>query len=248
MPKRYLCDPAENRIPTVTGYPQNIDMRLLVVEDDPQLGLGLVEDLSNRGFSVDLATDGHEAEFKGSTEIYDLIVLDLGLPGIPGLEILARWRASGVSVPIIILTARAAWHERVDGFKAGADDYLGKPFHSEELFARINAILKRAHGHSPGPLLIEGIELDEGMQRIRVANGDWIELSGTEFRMMRAFMLHPGQVLSKTHLSEHLFRSDSEPDSNIIEVYITKLRQKIGHERIQTRRGQGYVLIQPPSQ
>ncbi|MEN9681869.1 MAG: hypothetical protein RLZZ627_1762 [Pseudomonadota bacterium] len=219
-------------------------MRILVVEDDPQLGANLVEDLSCRGFSVDLATEGVDGEFKGATEIYDLIVLDLGLPGLPGLEILARWRSSGITTPIIILTARAAWHERVDGFKAGADDYLGKPFHSEELFARINAILKRTHGHSPGPLCIQGIELDEDTQRIRIDGGGWIELSGTEFRMMRAFMLHPGQILSKTHLSEHLFRSDSEPDSNIIEVYITKLRQKIGHERIQTRRGQGYVLVQ----
>lgn len=219
-------------------------MRILVVEDDPQLGANLVEDLSSRGFSVDLASEGHDAEFRGSTELYDLIVLDLGLPGLPGLEILARWRASGISIPIIILTARAAWHERVDGFKAGADDYLGKPFHNEELFARINAILKRSHGHSPGPLQIEGIELDEDTQRIRIDRGTWIELSGTEFRMMRAFMLHPGQILSKTHLSEHLFRTDSEPDSNIIEVYITKLRQKIGHDRIQTRRGQGYLLVQ----
>jgi DNA-binding response OmpR family regulator len=132
----------------------------------------------------------------------------------------------------------------VDGFKAGADDYLGKPFHREELIARIHAILKRSHGQTPGPLRFDTLELDEETQRIRVGAEAWIELSGTEFRMMRTFMLHPHQILSKSHLSEHLFGTDDEPDSNIIEVYITKLRQKLGHDRIQTRRGQGYLLAE----
>jgi DNA-binding response OmpR family regulator len=220
-------------------------MRILIVEDDETLGRSLAEDVRKAGFSVDLATEGRDAEYRGSTENYDLIVLDLGLPGLSGLEILERWRTLGNQVPVIILTARSAWHERVDGFKAGADDYLGKPFHREELLARIQAIIKRVHGRSPGCLKVQDLELDEDRQEISIEGGAAIELSGTEFRMIRAFMLHPGQVLSKTHLSEHLFNADAEPDSNIIEVYITRLRQKIGHTRIQTRRGQGYVLTDP---
>ena len=221
-------------------------MRILLVEDDPELGRSLREDLCQEGFMVDLVDEGKTAEFQGATEIYDLVILDLGLPDLSGLEILTQWRTAGIKVPVLILTARSAWHERVDGFKAGADDYLGKPFHREELIARINAILKRAHGHSPGQLNLMGLSLDEDSQSVTIQGASPLQLSGTEFRMLRAFMLHPGKVLSKTHLSEHVFSADNEPDSNIIEVYITKLRQKIGHERIQTRRGQGYTLVEHP--
>lgn len=218
-------------------------MRILVAEDDIALGRSLKDDLRLAGYTVDLLGDGIEVEYRGATEAYDLVILDLGLPGLPGLAILEKWRSQGIKVPVIILTARAAWHERVDGFKAGADDYLGKPFHREELLARIHAVLMRAHGHSPGRLKVMDMELDEEGQRVRVDNHSWLSLSGTEFKILRAFMLHPEKVLSKTQLSEHLFTSDFEPDSNVIEVYITKLRQKIGHHRIQTRRGQGYVLV-----
>lgn len=219
-------------------------MRILLVEDDPDLGHTLKQDLGHEGFLVDLVDEGKTAEFQGATELYDLVILDLGLPDLPGLEVLSRWRSAGIKVPVLILTARSAWQERVDGFKAGADDYLGKPFHREELIARIRAILKRSHGHSPGQLNLMGLALDEDTQTVTIDGAPPLRLSGMEFRMLRAFMLHPGQVLSKTHLSEHVFSTDNEPDSNIIEVYVTKLRQKIGHERIETRRGQGYTLVE----
>lgn len=218
-------------------------MRILIVEDDPRLGTALKEELSRSGFMVDWALDGNSAEFKGSTEDYDLVILDLGLPDLPGLEVLKSWRQSGNPVPVLILTARDAWHERVDGLKAGADDYLGKPFHSEELLARVSAILKRSHGRAPGCLNVAGIALDEDRCCASIDGGPCLPLSGSELRMLRAFLLHPGQFLSKTHLCRHVYGPDQDPDSNTIEVYISKLRNKIGRERIQSRRGQGYVLI-----
>lgn len=245
---RVLCRESEpvEYAPTSPSPFFKSSMRILIAEDDLQLGQSLTEDLQRAGFSVDHSSDGIDTEFRGATENYDLIVLDLGLPGLSGLEILERWRRAGNKVPVIILTARSAWHERVDGFRAGADDYLGKPFHLEELLARIQAVIKRFHGQSPGQLNVMGMNLDESAQEISVLGGPAIPLSGTEFRLIRTFMLHPGQILSKSHLSEHLFNADTEPDSNIIEVYITRLRQKIGHQRIQTRRGQGYVLVDSP--
>lgn len=218
-------------------------MRILLVEDDPRLGATLEAELSRSGFTIDWAQDGGAAEFKGATEDYDLVVLDLGLPGLSGLEVLKSWRQAGNPLPVLILTARDAWHERVDGFKAGADDYLGKPFHSEELLARVSAILKRSHGCPPGCLEVAGIALDEVRCCASIDGGPCLPLSGTEFRMLRAFLLHPGQLLSKSHLCRHVYGPDQDPDSNTIEVYISKLRNKIGRERIQSRRGQGYVLV-----
>ena len=223
----------------------NTIMRILVAEDDIQLGKSLAEDLRQAGYTADISNDGLDAEFRGSTESYDLVILDLGLPGLSGLEILEGWRARDIKVPVIVLTARGAWQERVDGFKAGADDYICKPFYREELMARIKAVLMRTHGQPPGKLSVLGMDLDETRQRVCIDAREWINLSSTEFKMLRAFMLHPGQILSKTHLTEHLFSPDLEPDSNVIEVYITKLRQKIGHNRIETRRGQGYLLVNP---
>lgn len=217
-------------------------MRLLVVEDDAALSGQIKQDLIRAGFAVDVANNGIDAEFMGSEEPYDAIVLDLGLPQRPGLEVLKNWRAAGNKVPVIILTARDAWHERVDGFKAGADDYVGKPFHTEELVARINALIRRAHQESSGDLQRGGLILDETRQSVIIDKGPRVELTGTEFRLLRYFMLHPGQILSKSKINEHVYDFDSEKDSNVIEVYVKRLRQKIGKDLIETRRGQGYIF------
>jgi DNA-binding response OmpR family regulator len=178
----------------------------------------------------------------GSQTPYDVVVLDLGLPQRPGLEVLKHWRAAANPVPVIILTARDAWHEKVDGFKAGADDYLGKPFHLEELLARINALIRRSALKSNAPLKAAGLELDEDTQSVVTVDGIRLELTGTEFRLLRYFMLHPGKILSKSQLAEHIYDFDSEKDSNVLEVYINRLRRKFGSELITTRRGQGYVF------
>lgn len=217
-------------------------MRLLLVEDDPTLGPQLKTALEEAGYTVDLATDGVDAEALGGIEPYDLVVLDLGLPRRSGLEVLSNWRRDGNRVPVVILTARGSWQEKVDGFKAGADDYVGKPFQLEELLARIGAVLKRSRGAAAGPLTVEGIGLDEQTQMLIDADGNRQPLTGTEFRLLRCFMLNPGQVLSKTRLTEHVYDFDSDKDSNVIEVYVNRLRQKIGRDLIQTRRGQGYVF------
>ena len=216
-------------------------MRLLVVEDDDPLREALERTLTQAGYAVDTAADGVDAEHLGDTEPYDAIVLDLGLPRRPGLEVLRHWRARGNAVPVIILTARDTWQEKVDGFKAGADDYLGKPFHVEELVARVNAIIRRRHGETKGAIETADLRLDEERQTV-THRGRIIELTGTEFRLLRYFMLHPGKILSKTELTGHVYDFDSDRDSNVIEVYIRRLREKLGDDVIQTRRGQGYVF------
>jgi two-component system OmpR family response regulator len=218
-------------------------MRVLLVEDDPELGQQLKNDLARAGFAVDLADNGVDAEFLGDEEDYDLVVLDLGLPKRPGLEVLQNWRSRGNKVPVVILTARDAWHEKVDGFKAGADDYLAKPFHVEELLARVQAVVRRHNDQIGGDeLQVAQLKLDEGKQTVTTAGGEVFELTGTEFRLLRYFMLHPGRILSKSVLTEHVYDYDSDKDSNVIEVYINRLRQKLGKELIQTKRGQGYVF------
>lgn len=217
-------------------------MRLLLVEDDPGLSRSLKAELECAGFAVDCALDGESAEFLGMTETYDLVVLDLGLPKMPGLEVLRRWRQADNHLPVIVLTARDAWHEKVDGFKAGADDYLGKPFHIEELLARIQALLKRFHGQMQPQLSGCGVTLDEDTQTVCVDGKRQAELTAIEFRLLRYFMLHPGKLLTKTHLLEHIYECDSDPASNVIEVYINRLRRKLGKDLIATRRGQGYVF------
>lgn len=217
-------------------------MRILVVEDDALLGERLKKDLGQAGFAVDMADNGVDGEFMGDEEPYDAVVLDLGLPKRPGLEVLNNWRKRGNRVPVIILTARDAWHEKVEGFKAGADDYLAKPFHVEELEVRINALIRRGHGQTGGELQVAGLTLNEDRQSVTAANGEEIELTGIEFRLLRYFMLHPGQILSKSRLTEHVYDFDSDKDSNVMEVYINRLRQKLGKELIATRRGQGYVF------
>jgi two-component system OmpR family response regulator len=215
-------------------------MRLLLIEDDEVVRSTLERDLQRAGYAVDCAADGARGEFLGSTEQYDIVVLDLGLPRLSGLEVLRRWRAAGVMVPVIVLTARDEWHERVEGLKAGADDYLGKPFHVEELLARTQALLRR--GVATGVrLACGGVELDEEHQAAIIGTTSEA-LTGLEFRLLRCFMRHPGEVLSKSYLGEHVYGLDADPDSNVIEVYINRLRHKLGKDLIQTRRGQGYVF------
>ena len=219
-------------------------MRLLLVEDDKLLTTTLKKFLEQEGFAVDLADNGVDAEFMGDHEPYDIIILDLGLPQRPGLDVLKNWREKGNRVPVIVLTARDAWHERVDGFKAGADDYLGKPFHVEELLARILALVRRSHDIAGRSLQLGGLALDEERQQVTLPAGETLALTGTEFRLLRYFMLHPGRILSKTRLTEHVYEQDFDKDSNLIEVYVRRLRDKLGKDRIQTRRGQGYVFVE----
>lgn len=222
-------------------------MRLLLAEDDFELGPQLQQALQRAGYAIDLATDGMEAEAIAELEPYDLIILDLGLPKRSGLEVLANWRGRKLHTPVIILTARASWQEKVAGFNAGADDYVSKPFQIEELLARISAVLKRSTAGVTGALRTSHFSLNEQTQTIMLDSGEQYALTGTEFRLLRYFMLHPGHVLSKTVLTEHVYEYDEDKDSNVIEVYINRLRQKIGPERIQTRRGQGYVFEDTPS-
>ncbi|MGZ8183950.1 MAG: response regulator transcription factor [Methylobacter sp.] len=216
-------------------------MRLLLIEDDPNLSRSLKFDLERAGYAVDTAMDGERGEFLGMTEDYDIVVLDLGLPKLSGLDVLRLWRKADNDVPVIVLTARDAWHEKVDGFKAGADDYLGKPFHIQELLARIQALLKRLHGQNKSVLSGNGIELNEERQCV-IIDKQQLELTAVEFRLLRYFMLNPGKILSKSQLSEHIYEYESDPDSNVIEVYINRLRRKLGKDLITTRRGQGYVF------
>lgn len=221
-------------------------MRLLLAEDDTSLVLTLKKDLQHAGYAVDVASNGVDAEFLGMENSYDIIVLDLGLPQRNGLEVLRHWRTAANHTPVIVLTARDAWHERVDGFKAGADDYLGKPFHIEELLVRITALLHRSRQQPGGTLQINGLSLDETLQTLTLANGDRYELTGTEFRMLRYFLLNPDRILSKSNLMEHVYDFDAEKDSNVIEVYVKRLREKLGKDRIETRRGQGYIFKGTP--
>ena len=217
-------------------------MRLLLVEDDTELSQNLREQLKKHGFAVDIADNGIDAEFMGNEEPYDTVILDLGLPQRSGLEVLKNWREQGNAVPVIVLTARDAWHERVDGFKAGADDYLGKPFHFEELLMRIQALLRRHHKSIGDNIKSSGLALDEERQTVTLATGVTIDLTGTEFRLLRYFMLNPDKILTKTRLIEHVYDQDFDKDSNLIEVYVRHLRKIIGKERITTKRGQGYIF------
>ena len=215
-------------------------MRLLLVEDHVPLADELIASLTRQGYAVDWLADGRDAAYQGASEPYDLIILDLGLPGKPGLEVLQEWRAGGLVTPVLVLTARGSWAERIEGLKAGADDYLTKPFHPEELALRIQALLRRAHGLANQPQLeAAGLQLDESRQCV-TAGGEAVDLTAAEFRLLRYFMLHPGQILSKSHLADHLYDGETERDSNVIEVHVNRLRGKLGRNVIETRRGQGY--------
>ncbi len=217
-------------------------MRLLIVEDDLATAEPIQQTLRKSGYAVDLVHNGVDAEFMGDEEPYDLILLDLGLPKRSGLEVLKNWRSKGNKVPVLVLTARDAWHERVDGLKAGADDYLGKPFHMEELLARVDALVRRAHGKAAPGLEVGGVRLDEERQIATSPAGQEYELTGTEYRLLRYFMSHPGTILSKSRLTEHVYEGDADRDSNVIEVYVNRLRNKLGRSLFETRRGQGYLF------
>ena len=217
-------------------------MRLLLVEDDRALADELQSVLEAAGYAVDRARDGEDALYLGQTEDYDLVILDLGLPRLSGIDVLAGWRTEGHTMPVLILTARDTWREKVLGLKAGADDYLTKPFHPEELLARIGALLRRAHGRAAPEIASDAFTLDEDHQCVLLADGSRVELTGTEFRLLRYFMLNAGRPLSKTLLIEHVYDQDFDRDSNVIEVYVRRLREKLGRHSIETRRGQGYVF------
>lgn len=219
-------------------------MRVLIVEDDAELGPRLRQRLAREGLAVDLAGNGIDGRHLGETEPYDLVVLDLGLPDMPGLDVLATWRGAGLNMPVLILTARDGWRERVKGLRAGADDYLGKPFHPEELVARVHALLRRGAPVRDTLLRVGSWQLDEQRQCLVGEDGAQAPLTATEYRLLRYFLRHPGEVLSKTQLSEHLYEYESERDSNVLEVYVRRLRDKLGPDLIETRRGQGYVLRQ----
>jgi len=217
-------------------------MRLLLVEDDAVLGRELQRALNKAGYATDLSIDGEDAQAMGEIEPYDLVVLDLGLPKRSGLDVLRYWRNHQIAIPVIILTARDGWEDKVKGFKAGADDYLAKPFQTEELLVRINAVLRRCAGQNTGALLYQELTLDESTQAVQLVSGELLKLTGTEFKLLRYFMLHPGKIISKSELVEHVYQLDSDKDSNVLEVYVNRLRQKIGAGLIQTQRGQGYVF------
>ena len=216
-------------------------MRILLVEDDPDLTRQLKASLSDAGYAVDHAPDGEEAQFLGEYEPYDAVILVLGLPKVDGVSVLERWRKAGKAVPVLILTARGAWSEKVAGFDAGADDYLTKPFHTEELLARLRALVRRAAGHAEPNLSCGDLRLDPKAARASV-NGEPLRLTSLEYRLLHYLMMHQGRVISRTELVEHLYDQDFDRDSNTIEVFVGRLRKKIGADRIETMRGLGYRL------
>jgi DNA-binding response OmpR family regulator len=217
-------------------------MRLLLVEDNVPLADELLRGLRAEGYACDWQVDGRDALRAAADEDYDAAVLDLGLPGLNGLDVLRGWRAAGIAMPVLILTARDSWSERIDGLQAGADDYMGKPFHPQELVLRLRGLIRRRHGAEPHALLrVAGVTVDESRQCLCTDAGA-IALTAGEFSLLRYLLLHPDVVLSKARLAEHLYDLESERNSNVIEVYISRLRDKIGSRAIETRRGQGYIF------
>jgi two-component system OmpR family response regulator len=219
-------------------------MRVLVVEDTPDLGRQLTQRLEAEGYAVDLAADGEEGQFLGQTEPYDAVILDLGLPKVDGLSVLRSWRRGGVTVPVLILTARGAWTEKVQGIDAGADDYLAKPFNMEELLARIRALIRRAKGHASAEIACGGVVLDTRTGRVTV-RGEVVELTAYEYRVLSYLMHRKGQVVSRTELIEHVYAQDFDRDSNTVEVFVGRLRRKLGVDVIKTVRGLGYRVDEP---
>ena len=218
-------------------------MRILVVEDDTQIAADVVSTLKTAGYVVETVGDGNEAWFRGDTEDYDLIVLDLGLPKLDGLTVLKRWRAAGRSMPVLVLTARGAWAERVEGIDAGADDYLPKPFQMEELVARVRALIRRSTGHG-GPIIEAGrLTLDGRLMRVSV-NGVPATLSPLEYRLIAYLIHHRGRVVPGPELLEHLYGDDDAREANALEAVVTRLRKKIGPDAIETRRGFGCRIVE----
>ena len=219
-------------------------MRVLVVEDEPDLARQLKTALTDAGYAVDVAPDGEEGHFLGDTEPYDAIVLDLGLPVMDGISVLDKWRTDGRDMPVLILTARDAWSEKVAGLDAGADDYLTKPFKMEELLARVRALIRRSSGHASSELACGPVTLDTRSGKVFV-DGEAVRLTAQEFKLLSYLMHHQGKVVSRTELTEHIYDQDFDRDSNTIEVFVGRLRKKIPSDLIQTVRGLGYCLSQP---
>lgn len=219
-------------------------MRLLVVEDDKDLNRQLVAALVAAGYAVDRAFDGEEGHFLGDTEPYDAVVLDIGLPKKDGVSILEAWRKAGRLMPVLILTARDRWSDKVQGFDAGADDYVAKPFHMEEVLARLRALLRRATGHATNELVCGAVCLDAKAGRVTV-KGAAVKLTSHEYRLLAYLMHHTGRVISRTEIVEHLYDQDFDRDSNTVEVFVGRLRKKLGNEFIETVRGLGYLVAAP---
>ncbi|HUW24937.1 MAG TPA: response regulator transcription factor [Gallionella sp.] len=219
-------------------------MRILVVEDEPMLLAQLVEGLSEAGYVVDTANNGADAHFIGETEPFDAAVLDIGLPQMDGITVLKKWRATGRMMPVLILTARDGWHEKVAGIDAGADDYLTKPFHMEELLARLRALIRRTSGHASAELVCGPLTLDTRSSRVAV-DGRALTLTSHEYRVLSYLMHHQGEVVSRGSLTEHIYAQDFDRDSNTVEVFIGRLRKKLPPGLIETVRGLGYRLAKP---
>ncbi len=219
-------------------------MRILLVEDDATLRAQLRTALVEAAYVVDEADNGRDAHFLGDTEPFDAVVLDLGLPQLDGLSVLRRWRDAGRSMPVLILTARDAWNEKVGGIDAGADDYLSKPFHMEELLARLRALIRRASGQASPVLRCGPVTLDTRSGRVTV-DGQPVALTGHEYKVLDYLMHRPGTVVSRTELTEHIYAQDHDRDSNTIEVFVGRLRKKLSTDLIETVRGLGYRLVAP---
>lgn len=219
-------------------------MRILVVEDEILLSRQLAKALAETGYAVDCAADGEQADFLAQTERYDAIILDLGLPGTDGLTLLRRWREAGIVAPVLILTARGSWHEKVQGIDSGADDYVAKPFRVEEVLARIRALIRRTSGLAHAELRCGALALDARTTHVSVG-GARVKLTSHEFRVLSYLMHHCGRVVSRAELIEHIYAQDSDRDSNTVEVFITRLRRKLGASFIETVRGLGYRMQEP---
>jgi two-component system, OmpR family, response regulator len=219
-------------------------MRLLVVEDDPNLNRQLVTALTDAGYVVDTATDGEEGHYLGETNPYDAVILDLGLPVLDGVSVLEKWRRANRKMPVLILTARDRWSDKVSGFDAGADDYVTKPFNMEEILARIRALVRRAAGQASSELACGPVTLDTKGNRVAV-DGMPIKLTSLEYRVLEYLMMHKGKVISRTELVEHLYDQDFDRDSNTIEVFVGRLRKKLGVDILHTIRGMGYCAQEP---
>ena len=221
-------------------------MRVLIVEDEAKIAASLGEGLTRAGYVAEMARDGEDAWFRGETEDFDAIVLDLGLPKLDGLSVVRKLRAAKVTTPILILTARGSWGERVEGIDAGADDYLPKPFHMEELVARLGAITRRGGGQATPIVEVAGLRIDTRRMSVTLADR-MIDLSPLEFRALRYLAHHKGRVVSQSELGEHVYASEAEPDSNALEVLVGRLRKKLGAKVIATRRGYGYFVDDGPA-
>lgn len=222
-------------------------MRLLIVEDDPDLNRQLVSAMSEAGYAVDTAFDGEEGHFLGDTEPYDAVILDLGLPQRDGISVLENWRRDNRKMPVLILTARDRWSDKVAGIDAGADDYVAKPFHMEEILARVRALLRRSSGHAKNEIEVGPLRLDMKTSRVTVG-GAPVKLTSHEYRLLAYLMHHQGRVVSRTELVEHLYDQDFDRDSNTIEVFVGRLRKKIPADLIETVRGLGYRLGNSPDE